>query len=74
MSRPLLRLLCEFGRSSDFVNSPHVSGLALLLMGQEGRLSPSALADRLKALAIPNAIGGVFPNTANLLASNGFQI
>lgn len=55
------------------VNSPHISGLSLFIMGKEGKLSPKALADRLQALAVPNIIQGVTGGTTTSFAFNGVQ-
>ncbi|KAG9029419.1 subtilisin-like serine protease [Serendipita sp. 407] len=50
--------------------SPHIAGLAALVMGQSGKLTPDALATQIKSIAVNNAISGVPGNTANVLAFN----
>jgi hypothetical protein len=55
------------------MNRPHISGLSLAIMSKEGKLSPQALSDRLRALAVPNAIQNLKPNTSNFFAFNGAQ-
>jgi cerevisin len=57
--------------SGTSMATPHISGLSLLIMGQEGKLSPDQLTKRLTALSITNAIQGVPQGTANDLAFNG---
>jgi len=57
--------------SGTSMATPHISGLALLLMGQEGALNPADLKDRLVALGKDGQISAVPGNTINELASNG---
>jgi len=59
--------------SGTSMATPHISGLALSIMGKEGKLSPKALADRLKTLAVPNVIQGVKGGATNAFAFNGVQ-
>ncbi|KAG8772960.1 subtilisin-like serine protease [Serendipita sp. 397] len=56
--------------SGTSMASPHIAGLAALVMGQSGKLTPDALATQIKSIAVNNAISGVPGNTANVLAFN----
>ncbi|KAG8832146.1 subtilisin-like serine protease [Serendipita sp. 399] len=56
--------------SGTSMASPHIAGLAALIMGQSGKLTPDALSTQIKSVAITNAIAGVPANTANTLAFN----
>lgn len=42
-------------------------------MGKEGKLSPQALSDRIKTLAVSNVIQGVPDGTTAAFAFNGVQ-
>lgn len=44
--------------SGTSMATPQVAGLALVLMGQEGKLSPSALQNRIAQLSVKNVVGG----------------
>jgi len=59
--------------SGTSMATPHISGLALFLMGTVGKLSPDNLAQRLSNLTVLAVIKGVVPGTTNALAFNGIQ-
>jgi len=48
---------------------PHISGLAALILGSEGNLSPAALKARILSLSSSGVISGVVNGTSNLLGS-----
>jgi len=60
--------------SGTSMAAPHVAGLALLLMGQEGALSPADLQARIVGLSIPNVLGNVPQGTVNnMIFNNAFN-
>lgn len=55
--------------------TPHVAGLAAVLLAQEGPRNASELCSRLQELARPDVIeGGDREGTPNLLAYNGIGL
>jgi hypothetical protein len=56
---------------ADLNGRPHVAGLAALIMGQDGKLTPTALKQRIVALSALGVISGVPSSTTNTLGNNG---
>jgi len=55
--------------SGTSMSTPHISGLAALILGSEGNLSPAALKARILSLSSSGVISGVVNGTSNLLGS-----
>jgi cerevisin len=47
--------------------TPHVAGLAAVLISKEGNVSPAALATKLKSYAVNGVLSGVPSGTVNNL-------
>jgi cerevisin len=47
--------------------TPHVAGLAAVLISKEGNVSPAALSDKLKSYAVNGVLSGVPSGTVNNL-------
>jgi hypothetical protein len=70
----LLPLLHFFFGTDDPVltfwfRRPHIAGLAALILGSEGKLSPAALKARVLSLSTSGVISGVVNGTSNQLGS-----
>lgn len=48
---------------------PHIAGIAALVMGIEGKLSPAALKTRLVQLAVSGVLSSVPQGTSSLIGS-----
>lgn len=57
-------------RSGTSMSTPHVSGLAALIMGQEGKISPAALKQKLVGLSALGVVSGIPSGTTNTLVNN----
>lgn len=67
----LREYLCISRLLSLIVYSPHVAGLAALIMGQEGKISPIALKQKLVASSALGVVSGIPFGTTNTLGNNG---
>ncbi|KIM29136.1 hypothetical protein M408DRAFT_16108 [Serendipita vermifera MAFF 305830] len=56
--------------SGTSMASPHVAGLAALIMGQEGKLAPADLSTRITTLGVSGVINRIPAGTTNTLAFN----
>ena len=57
--------------SGTSMATPHVVGLVLYLISLEGLSTPTAVANRIKALAVSGRVSGSLQGTPNLFAYNG---
>ncbi|KAG8798347.1 subtilisin-like serine protease, partial [Serendipita sp. 399] len=57
--------------SGTSMATPHVAGIAALIMGTEGKLSPADLKQRILSRTVSGVVGGINTATSNILANSG---